>query len=197
VTTDSDIIRSSALEPARFGELFDRHARMIFRYAASRTNSEIANDLVADTFLIAFERREQFDHSWSAAAPWLLGIATNLIRKHRAAEHKSFRAMERISDPLAGAAAMSDAAERAEASVAIKRMARAIRALSADDRDTLLLFAWADLSYEEIALAMDVPIGTVRSRLNRARRTLRTADAADPSRMGDTDGRNRPAATNA
>jgi RNA polymerase sigma factor (sigma-70 family) len=197
VTTDSDIIRASALEPRAFGELFQRHARTIFRYTASRTNSEIANDLMAETFLIAFERRATFDHTWSEASPWLLGIATNLIRKHRTAEFKSFRAWERMIDPRAGIAAGSDAADRAEAAVAVKGMVREIRALSSDDRDTLLLFAWADLSYEEIAIAMNAPIGTVKSRLNRARQTLKTAEAAERSRTGENDGRTRPATTNA
>ena len=197
MTTDSDIIRSSALEPSRFGELFDRHARVIFRYAASRTNSEVANDVVADTFLVAFERRGRFDHAWSDAAPWLLGIATNIIRRHRSSEAKNFRAMERLSDEVAGNAAASDAAERAEASVAIKRLARVIRTMSDADRDTLLLFAWADLSYEEIATAMDVPIGTVRSRLNRARRTLKAAEEANTLITGGTDGRNHATAPSA
>jgi RNA polymerase sigma factor (sigma-70 family) len=197
VTTDSDIIRSSATEPSRFGELFDRHARKIHRYAASRTNSQVAEDLVGDTFLVAFERRARFDHTWSNAAPWLLGIATVLIRKHRSAEAKNFRAMERIADPLASELAESAAAGRAEASLAMKRLARAIRDMSDDDRDTLLLFAWGDLTYEEISIAMDVPVGTVRSRLNRARRILKLADADNPIPIGGIDGPDRAIAPSA
>ena len=197
VTTDSEIIRRSEGDPARFGELFDRHARAIHRYAASRTNREVADDLVAETFLVAFERRDRFDHAWSDAAPWLLGIATNLIRKHRSAEAKTFRAMERMADPSAGESAAADAATHAEASIAVRRLASAIRSMSDADRDTLLLFAWADLSYEEIANAMDVPVGTVRSRLNRVRRILRTAEEAFTTSIGGSNERDHAAAPTA
>jgi len=188
VTTDSEIIQSSASEPARFGEIFGRHARTIHRYTASRTNSEIADDLVAATFLVAFENRSRFDQTWSDAGPWLLGIATNLIRKHRRDEAKKYRLVERMEDPIASRVSEAEAASRAEASMTMRRLAHSIRKMSSDDRDTLLLFAWADLTYEQIAVAMNVPVGTVRSRLNRARRLLKGANPTITTFIGETNG---------
>jgi RNA polymerase sigma factor (sigma-70 family) len=177
VTTDSEIIRGSRADPRRFGELFDRHARSIHRYARARTNESTADDVVGETFLLAFERRETFDQTWSDAAPWLFGIATNLIRRHHRAEARSLRALEKFVEPAESGDDTAASAARLDAASAVHELGRTLRRMPAIDRDTLLLYAWADLTYEQIAAAMDVPIGTVRSRLNRARRTLQGTDA--------------------
>jgi RNA polymerase sigma factor (sigma-70 family) len=177
VTTDSDIIRGSRADPGRFGELFDRHARSIHRYARARTNESTADDVVGETFLVAFEKRETFDQSWSDAAPWLFGIATNLIRRHHRTEARALRALEKFADPALATDDTVASAARLDATAAIHELGRTLRRMPAIDRDTLLLYAWADLTYEQIAAAMNVPVGTVRSRLNRARRTLQGSDA--------------------
>lgn len=180
MTTDSDIIRRARADPSAFGELFDRHARAIHRYARARTSETVADDVVGDTFLIAFQRRDSFDLAWDDAAPWLFGIATNLIRRHSRVESRTYRALQRSGAPPGTHDSTLESAERMDAALGVSKLARTLRALPAIDRDTLLLYAWGDLSYEEIARAMDVPIGTVRSRLNRVRRRLSTP-ATNPS----------------
>lgn len=178
MSTDSDIIRRSRQQPSAFGELFSRHAARLHRYAARRAGPAAADDVTSETFLVAFERRDRFDHDWDDAAPWLFGIATVLIHKHRRAEARILRTLgKEISTVAAGDEAAPDEharrADEIDAREAVKRMAVHLHRLSPADRDTLLLYAWADLSYEQIAAAMRVPVGTVRSRLNRARRVLR------------------------
>lgn len=173
MSSDSDIIRRSRETPAAFSELYDRHAATIHRYAARRASAATADDIMSETFLVAFERRSDYDHDRDDAKPWLFGIATTLLKKHARLEARAWKGLV-----AAGAAALNpDAIEalgsRIDAEVAIRGLASAIKRMPARDRDTLLLYAWADLDYEGIAEALDIPIGTVRSRLNRARRTLR------------------------
>lgn len=174
MSTDSDIIRRSADDPAAFAELFERHARVIGGFAARRVGVDAAEDVLSETMLIAFRRRRDFDTSWESAKPWLLGIASRVIKKHHAAEARQWRSFEASASrgEHSSDGAIDAAAERADASAAVRALAPRIAALAARDRDTLLLYAWADLTYDEIALALGVPVGTVRSRLNRVRRKL-------------------------
>ncbi len=137
---------------------------------------------MGETFLVAFERRERYDLSYDSALPWLLGIATVLIRKHRGAEARILRAVAASGPPDT---VVIDRDERLDASRAVGELAAAIRRMPARDRDALLLYAWADLDYEGVALALDVPVGTVRSRLNRARRVLRQSAGAQPAEEVD------------
>lgn len=174
VSTDNDIIRRSRDSPAVFGELYDRHASIIYRYAARRAGDFAADDVTSETFLVAWEHLDTYDLDREDARPWLFGIATNLLRRHHRAEAR----MLKVAAQAASREAMSDDSDRiaaqVDATAATGRIARTLRAMAAIDRETLLLYAWADLTYEGIAVAMGVPVGTVRSRLNRARRTLRT-----------------------
>jgi len=175
VSTDSEIIRRSRDTPAAFAELYDRHAAIIHRYA-SRRIGEAADDIMSETFLVAFERRAAFDENVMDARPWLYAIATTLLKKHRRQEARAWRGLV-----AGGAAEQADADQdavnghddRLDAAIGIRRLATAIRRMPARDRDALLLYAWGDLDYEGVARALDVPVGTVRSRLNRARRQLR------------------------
>jgi len=160
--------------PAAFADLFDRHARVVGAFAARRVGSDAADDVLSETMLVAFRRRRDYDLSWESARPWLLGIASRVIKKHRAAEARQWRSLEasasrgdHVSD-----GAIDRAGERADASAAVRALAPRIAALSARDRETLLLYAWGDLTYEQVAVALDVPVGTVRSRLNRVRKKL-------------------------
>jgi RNA polymerase sigma-70 factor (ECF subfamily) len=173
---DRDAIRRSLSTPEAFAEVFDRHAPTVHRYLGRRLGGPEADDLVAETFLVAFERRRSYDLTVDDARPWLLGIATNLIRRHRRSETRLYRSLRRVA---ALTREHDDAAttERADAGLDAARSAPAVAAALADlssrDRDVLLLHAWGELSYPEIAEALDIPVGTVRSRLFRARRQLR------------------------
>jgi RNA polymerase sigma factor (sigma-70 family) len=169
--------RPSLHDPERFGEVFDAHFAEIHGYAAKRLGPDSAADIASQTFLEAFRHRDRYDPARANVRTWLYGIATNLIGKHRRGEVRALRARERM-----GPGAVRDAeghADAVDARVSAQglrgRLAGAIAALSAGERDVLLLVALADLSHEEVAAALDVPYGTVGSRLNRARRKVREA----------------------
>ncbi|GAA3893525.1 RNA polymerase sigma factor [Leifsonia kafniensis] len=191
MSTDSDILNRSRAAPAVFSELYDRHAPAIHRYAARRIGEHAADDVMSETFLVAFERRADFDVTRDDARPWLYGIATTLIKKHARLEARSWRGL------VAGAAAdraaegAHDAIEavgvRVDAEVAMRRLASVLKRMPARDRDALLLYAWGDLDYEGVAQALGVPIGTVRSRLNRARQKLRAAVASGSAQELEVD----------
>jgi len=171
--SDGAVIAASLREPGAFGVIFDRHGSTLLRFLARRVDPAEAEDLLGEVFRIAFERRPAFDRSRDSARPWLYGIAANLVAKHYRSETRRLRALAR-----AGAARVpdEDPAERAvaaaDAGVRWARVVDAIGVLPEAERQVLLLFAWEELSYDEIAAAVGVPVGTVRSRLSRARSRL-------------------------
>ena len=170
--SDAEVIARSRLEPAAFEAVFDRHYDAIHGYLRRRLDAPIAEELAAETFAHALRGVSRYDDQRPDALPWLYGIAANLARRHRRTEVRRLKAYARTGrDPLHDEHA--DAPARLDAAAAGPRLAAALAALKHDDRETLLLFAWAELSYEEIARALRVPVGTVRSRLHRARRALR------------------------
>jgi RNA polymerase sigma factor (sigma-70 family) len=172
---DSAVIQASATEPEAFGQIFDRHAAAIHRYLARRAGGSLADDLTAETFLIAFRSRAKYDEAQLDARPWLYGIAANLLRGHQRAEIRQYRALARTgADP-----AMADHGEQVTAQVAAASSVRALAAVLAKlpvrEREVLTLVSQAQLSYPEVARALDIPIGTVRSRLHSARARIRRA----------------------
>jgi RNA polymerase sigma factor (sigma-70 family) len=177
VSTDGEIIRRSLEDPAAFSEIFDRHAVTIHRYAARRV-SEAADDVMSETFLIAFEKRFSFNDPREDARPWLYGISTVLLRRHRRREATAWRGL--IADASASQTPVSDGTDdRIDASLAVRKLAATIGRMKPGDRDALLLYAWGDLDYEGVAQAIGIPVGTVRSRLNRARLQLRHSIGQD------------------
>jgi RNA polymerase sigma factor (sigma-70 family) len=170
--SDAEVIRSSLAEPDVFVTLFERHFDSIHGYLVRRAGPDSGSDLASEVFVTAFARRSRYDLARPDATPWLYGIAANLLHRRRRNEVRQLRAYARTG---VDQASTNDPAERPDPAVAA-----ALGALKPADRETLLLFAWADLDYDQIAEALRVPVGTVRSRLNRARRQLRTALADDP-----------------
>jgi len=128
-------------------------------------------EILAQTFLTAFEKRTRFDPSYGSARPWLLGIATNLIRHHLREEREHLTALRKSAHDQPEAPVEDDA--RLDAERMKPTLLEALLALSDDDRETFLLLALGQLTYEEVASALGIPIGTVRSRIHRARRHLR------------------------
>ena len=188
--SDADVIAASLAEPAAFGAIFDRHASTILRYFGRRVEPAAAEGLLGEVFRIAFEQRASFDPSRASARPWLYGIAANLVGRHRRSERRRLHAMARLAarqptdqNDVVGeqAAGSLDAAE------AWSRLAGTVDLLPAVEREALLLFAWENLSYDDIADALGVPVGTVRSRLNRARRRLREHDSSKRTQTSRTD----------
>ncbi|MGV9774271.1 RNA polymerase sigma factor [Streptosporangium sp. NPDC003464] len=176
---DADLVSASWTQPEAFAELFDRYSGMLYRYVAKRLGPEPAEDLVGETFLVAFSRRRSYDLAYPDARPWLFGILTKLISRQRRTEAARYRALLRA--PVDGHE--DSPADRVAAGVSAQAarpaLISALAALPAKDRDVLLLIAWGDLTYEEVAQALGIPVGTVRSRLNRGRRKVRAA-------LGDT-----------
>ncbi len=181
--SDAALIERSWRDPEDFALLFDRHAGHIHRYAARRLGDDAADDVVSETFLAAFRRRRAYDTATHPQAlPWLYGIATNFIRRHQRAEIHRYKAYSKMGVLFDADDAAQQALERASAHAVRRPLAQALASLKARDRDVLLLVAWADLTYEEIAHALSIPIGTVRSRLNRARAIVRDAlGSTDPT----------------
>ncbi|MBX6382465.1 MAG: RNA polymerase sigma factor [Microbispora sp.] len=167
------LIAASLTTPESFAGVFDRHADEIHAYAGRRLGPEHADDVTAETFLVAFRKRHRYDTSRPDARPWLYGIAGNLISRHRRAEVRRLRALARAPHEAGSLHEEERGAERASAAALRPALAAALAGLSAAERDLLLLVAWADLSYEEAAEALKIPIGTVRSRLHRVRGKLR------------------------
>jgi RNA polymerase sigma-70 factor (ECF subfamily) len=169
--SDGEVIGRSLGEPEAFGLIYDRHAATLLRFLGRRAGAKVAEGLVGELFRIAFERRKAFDASRGSALPWLYGIGSNLLLKHRRSEARRLRANARMA--AEEAADRRTSAATLDAHLLFPRVAGAIEALPDDERETLLLFAWEELSYQSVAEALDLPIGTVRSRLNRARARLR------------------------
>ena len=182
--TDAEIIQRSGAEPGQFALVFERHFDAIHRYLARRVGAELADDLAAQVFAEAFNGRGRYDLSRPDAVPWLYGIAANLLRRHHRTERRQLRAYARLgSDPVAPDD-LGPLVDRLDAQASGRRLAAALAALSGKDRDVLLLYAWAELSYADIAYALGIPVGTVRSRLNRARRRMRELLGLDGQEEG-------------
>jgi RNA polymerase sigma factor (sigma-70 family) len=172
--SDAQVISDSLTDPERFGVLFDRHATVLFRYFVRRVGVHEADGLVADVFRVAFEKRGTYDLDRPNARPWLYGIGTRLLAHHRRGEARRLNATARLlAQREERREAIDDVAAAVDASRAWAATAEAIGALPDIERDALLLFVWEELSYDDIAEALGIPVGTVRSRLNRARGRLR------------------------
>jgi len=195
--SDAVLIAASIDQPARFGPIFDRHATVLHRYLVRRIGPDDADGLVGEVFRIAFEKRRTYDPGRPSARPWLYGIATNLVAKHRRSEARRYYAVARLAARrVPGGPALDEQVSAAvDAHDRWRQVAAAVAELPAPERDALILHVWEGLAYEEVAAALGVPVGTVRSRLNRARRRLRepaaasggevvTSDHRDPGRIG-------------
>lgn len=168
------MIDRSLREPDVFAELYDRHAATIHDYVARRLGGDLADELCAQTFCIAFDRRTSYDLGRPEARPWLYGIVTNLMNRHRRTEARAYRAMARArgAESVAGAAEADAIVHRLDAANSVRDIAAALASLSSGERDVLLLHAWEDLSPTDIATALGISPVTVRTRLHRARARL-------------------------
>jgi RNA polymerase sigma factor (sigma-70 family) len=172
--SDAAVIAASIDDPVRFGTIFDRHASVLRRYLIRRLGRDEVDGIVGEVFRIAFEKRGTYDLDRPNSRPWLYGIATRQLAKHRRSEARRIHAVARLAVQRTSPADLADAVTMAvDAADRWPRVAAAVTALPDPERDALVLLVWEGLSYEEIALALGVPVGTVRSRIHRARRRLR------------------------
>ena len=154
--------------------LYERHFDVVFRYAASRVGRRAAEDVVAETFAIAFERRAKFEPASRSALPWLLGIATNVLRSQRRAER---RYLAVGSAPVSADGRLDHgfeaADDRVDAVAARALILSALRQLSVGEREAFLLNALAGLTGADLSVALQVSPGAAAVRLHRARTKLR------------------------
>lgn len=167
-------MRDSAMRPEEFAEIFDRHAPAVHHYLSRRVG-DLADDLLSETFLTAFRKRGDYRAERLDVRPWLYGIAGNMVRRHQRAEAARYRTLARsgAEGDTGSAGELEDALDRADARRTGPRLAAALADLKAGDREVLLLLAWGDLSQSEVSVALGIPLGTVRSRLHRARTRVR------------------------
>jgi RNA polymerase sigma factor (sigma-70 family) len=176
---DADLWRRAVDgERDAFGVLFERHARAVYNYLFRRTADwALAEDLTSVVFLEAWRRRTDVRLQRELALPWLLGVATNVLRNRRRSQRRHRAALERLPREHAHDFA-EEASGRLDDERQMRTVLRAIAKLPRRERDVLALCAWAELSYEEAAVALGVPVGTVRSRLSRARARIRELSPA-------------------
>jgi RNA polymerase sigma-70 factor (ECF subfamily) len=172
---DAEVIAQSQRVPESFSLIFDRYFGQLRGYVARRLGDGLADDVAAETFLVAFRERGQYDVMRGPVRAWLYGITTNLVRRHRRHEVRSYRALTRVEIVNLADSHEERVADRVSVAGMRRQLAGALAELSPGDRDVLLLVALADLTYEEVAAALGIAYGTVCSRLNRARREVRKA----------------------
>lgn len=169
--TDGQLLSAVAEDPQAFLEIFERHFDVVHRFLARQLGSAAAEDAAADVFLRALRGAASFAPDVVDARPWLFGIAANVIR---AELRDRYRDQPQSIDSVETLETGRDEA-KLEAVGQLAEVQKALDLIPIDEREPLLLFAWLDLSYEEIATALGLPIGTVRSRIARARRRLRAS----------------------
>ena len=167
--SDRDVIAESLERPECFEVVFERHATAIYRYLRRRVGAALAEELTAGTFERAFGARGRFDRRAESALAWLYGIAANLLRMHRRTEERRLRAYARAAGWAVELSPGAESDHRLDAAALRPALAEALAGLPHAQREVLLLHAWADLTDEEIAAALGISAGTVRSRLHRAR----------------------------
>jgi RNA polymerase sigma factor (sigma-70 family) len=156
-----------------FGLLFERHGRRIYNYCFRRTgNWTRAEDLTSVVFLECWRRRE-VSLEGDKVLPWLLGVATNVCRNQRRSLARHQAALKRLPRPESTSDFADDILERLEDEQRMHAVLSVCSRLPRREQDVLALCLWAGLSYEDAAAALRIPVGTVRSRLARARRRLR------------------------
>jgi RNA polymerase sigma-70 factor (ECF subfamily) len=171
--SDESLLQASANGDQRaFSELYERHARAIYNYLFRRlADWSDAEDLTAVVFLEAFRRRSEVVVVEGKLLAWLYGIATNVLRNRRRALWRNRHLVAQLArQPRAEVT--PDVAARSEAAEQMRSVLKRVAKLPHQQQDVIALCVWSGLSYEEAAAALGVPVGTVRSRLSRARATL-------------------------
>ncbi|MEY2472599.1 MAG: hypothetical protein QOK28_1928 [Actinomycetota bacterium] len=173
VRTDAEIVEDSLREPAAFAAIFDRHYDAVFRFAERRVGYDAAREIASDVFMTAFRLRDKFAPDTASARPWLFGIAARKVMHEHRRFARSTNALRRLGARRIATELEADTVARAvDAASQAEALRAALATLDPQSRELLLLVTWEDLTYAEAAAAMDLPIGTVRSRVHRARRKL-------------------------
>lgn len=172
---DADVVAASVAQPERFSVVFDRYHRVVWGFLARMAGTEAADDLAGEVFVAAFAHRDRYDPTSGSVRAWLYGIAANLQRSRWRSDARRARTLERVAGHWSATESPIEAAEDVLAGrQQLERVTDAMSLLSEPHREVLVLFVWEELTYDEIASALSVEVGTVRSRLARARIDLRS-----------------------
>lgn len=164
--TDTQLIAASRFDGVHFGTVLDRHAATVHRYLSDRLGADVGSAHVGEVFTAAYAARRHF-RAWDASAgPWFLGVATGIVRKQWRLEQRQLRRIGRGVAPFAGP------------------VADHLQHLDARDRDVIVLVAWGDLEPGAVAMALDLPVGTVAARLQGLARHVLDQAQAGSSRAG-------------
>ena len=176
LSTDAELLARSVDDLALFAGLYERHGLAVRRYVVRRIGDAAGDDLASEVFVRAFRARGRYRAERDGALPWLLGIANHVIADHRRLERRRLSALERLIADASGLVAHQDSGLAPE-------LVAALRRLPAAERDTLLLVVWGELTQDEAAAALGVPVGTVSSRIARARKRLAAGLRPTPSTL--------------
>jgi RNA polymerase sigma factor (sigma-70 family) len=161
-------------DSAAFERVYQRHADAIFNYAFRRTSSWAhAEDVTSMVFLEAWRRRNDTELTTQLVLPWLYGIANNICRRQWRTLMRFQRMLAKLPKDQAEPDPADAVVSRLEDERRMRAALEAVRDLSLDEQDVIALCVWSGLGYAEAAVALGVPIGTIRSRLSRARQKLR------------------------
>lgn len=172
-----------------FGALFSRHAPAVRAFCLRRTaDPAAADDLTSIVFLETWRRRADVHIEADAMRAWLLGVAVNLLRGHWRSRRRHAAALARLRVEPVAYDETDRAGERLDAAARLRAARDALTGLRREERDVLTLVAWGELDYEGVAVALGIPVGTVRSRLARARRRLREHPSLAPASISEEGG---------
>jgi RNA polymerase sigma factor (sigma-70 family) len=184
LSADGTAIARSLHDPEAFAEVFDRHFAFVHRYITRRAGRDRADDIAAQTFTVAFSHRGRYHDELGTARPWLLGIATNLLRASARSDQRVASLVERLGGEATASSSGSSLTGASSTAEDDDRLTTALERLDSSQREALLLHALGELTYLEIAEALAIPVGTVRSRISRACAALR-AELEPPAVAGE------------
>ena len=173
----SAICAGESSDAIAFAELFGRHAQAVFTFCARRTaDLSLAEDLTSITFLEAWRHRERVpSEDAGGALPWLLGVSNNVVRNARRGQRRFQDVLARLAAPPVVPPTEDQAIARAVTEAGLRLALDTISTLPEREQEVVMLVLWSGLSYDEAATALEIPVGTVRSRLSRARSKLQIA----------------------
>lgn len=185
--SDAALWARASVDPCAFGDLYDRHADAVYTHCFRRTASwSVAEDLTSVVFLEAWRKRADVKLTTDSILPWLLAVANNTIRNQDRSLRRHRRLLAKLPIEPQGADLAEDVAGRLDDAQVMRDVLSVFSELTQDEQDILALCVWAGVSYADAALALGVPIGTVRSRLSRARQHLRRLLDRKVSEEGST-----------
>lgn len=191
VLGDRDLwIQAVAGDGHAFGALFDRHAKAVYNHCFRLTACwSTAEEAVQETFLVAWRRRDEVQLERESALPWLLTIATNVVRNGWRSRLRRFRLTQRVPRPEEIADHADLVAERIDDERRMAEILGLMASLPRNQREALALCVWAEVSYADASQALGITESSVRARVSKAKaalaKSVASVVAATPNSMED------------